>query len=301
MPKVPACLRRQRGRLKTDKTALIGEYAEYLYRTEQRRTRLYCADPGGWATVEPYVRLGIIDAVDVVGVERPWEWLDAITRGKVLRGEKWVLDEAANRDIGCYAFEGFTGIGDILMQDLSRKAGGGTNVGGQAPAVKFSEGEARIAGNSPAHFGTVQGQLTMACQESFHLTGADVIWTALARRASDNDTGSPILGPQIVGKALTSEVPRWFVYTFRVMAIPPDPLTKAPGRHILFLNDHSDITTPGAKGLGNSRIPLGADPIEPIEPASLVRALNVIENASREAEAKIRERLAGLTLPAGNS
>jgi len=282
------------------KSALVGEYAEFIYRTEQKKTRLYNADPGGWQTIKPYVDLGIIDLVDCLGYPYPWEWLDAISKGKVPTPDgKWVLDEARNADIGCYAFEGFTGIADVLMQDLARKAGAGNNVGGQAPPVKFTERETKVAGNSPTHYGTVQTQLTMACQESFHLGEVDIIWTALARRANDNDTGSPILGPQIVGKALTSEVPRWFVYTFRVMGMPADALTKSPERHILFFNDHTDINTPGAKGLGNSRIPLGSTPIEPIEPASLVLALETIQSKSREAEAAIRGRLAGIPLPNG--
>ncbi|HYE80032.1 MAG TPA: hypothetical protein VEI97_18800, partial [bacterium] len=93
--------------------------------------------------------------------------------------------------------------------------------------------------------------------------------------------------------------PRWFVYTFRVMGIPADPLSKTPERHILYFSDHTDMNTPGAKGLGNSRIPLGADPLEPIEPASVVRALQAIEGKAQEAERKIRERLQGLPLPGG--
>jgi hypothetical protein len=280
------------------KTALIGEYAEYLYRTERKRTRLYSFDPGGTDTIKPYINLGIIELIDMVGLPRGWEGLDAASRGKVLAPDgTWVQDDSD--DIGCDAYDGFTGAADGLMQDLSRKAGAGTNVGGQAPAVKFKEGETTISGNSPAHFGIVQGQLTMAAQETFHRSGRDIIWTALARRASDNDTGSTILGPQIVGKALTGEAPRWFVYTFRVMGIPADAVLKTPERHILYFNDHTDLNTPGAKGLGNSRIPMGVGPVDPIEPASLVRALEVINSKSREAEGLIRERLQGMDLPPG--
>jgi GTPase SAR1 family protein len=65
------------------KTALIGELAEYLFRTERKVTRLYNADPGGWATIQPYVNLGIIELIDCLAIPQPWEWLDAISRGKV--------------------------------------------------------------------------------------------------------------------------------------------------------------------------------------------------------------------------
>jgi hypothetical protein len=125
------------------------------------------------------------------------------------------------------------------------------------------------------------------------------MWTALARRATDNDTNAPILGPQIVGKALTSEAPRWFAYTFRTMATPPDAITRKAGTHTLFFDDHTDITMPGAKGLGNSRAPLDAVRIEPITPASIVKALAALKEASEGAEGKIRARLAtaGVALP----
>lgn len=238
--------------------------------------------------------------VDCLAYERPWEWIDAVTRGKVPTPEgKWVLDAARNTRVGAFAFEGLTSMGNTLMQDLARKAAKGINIGGQAPPIKFREGEVDVAGNSPAHFGNVQGQLTMACQESFHLPGeVDVIWTALAKRGSDNDNQATVLGPQLPGKALTSEVPQWFVYTFRVMSVPADALTGRKGRHILLVEDHTDITLPGAKGLGNSRTPLDAEAMKPIEPASLVGALEQIRSASRGAEEKIRGRLEGLALPA---
>jgi hypothetical protein len=280
------------------KTAQIGEWAEHIYRMEQRITRLYCGDPGGFATIQPHVSVGIIEVVDIVGMPRPWEILDAISKGKVVDpGGRWVLDPARNARVGCYAFEGFTGFGDLLMQDLAKKAAGGVNVGGQNPNVKFTEGTTTVAGNAPSHYGTVQTQLTMAAQESFHLDGADVIWTALARRATDNDTNATILGPQIVGKQLTSEVPRWFNYTFRLNVVPADVLTKAKARHVLHVEDHTDLSMPGAVALGNSRIPMYVGEIDPIEPASLPKAILLLESKGREAESKLRERLGGLPLP----
>ena len=272
------------------KTAQVGELAEHVMITTGKRTRLYCADSGGWATVQPYVNLKVIEPIDCTNLPA-WEMLDAITKGKVLRGGKWVEDLPP--DLGMIAYEGYTGLADLLMQSLAKDAAKGKNVGGQAPAVRFTQGEASFASNSPAHYGIVQGQLTTCSQESFRLPVEYVVWTATARRAADNDTTATVLGPQIVGKALTSEVPRWFHYTFRVMAIPPDELTKRPGSHRLYFSDHTDMTLQGAKGLGNDRLPLDADGLPPfIEPASVVKALDLIRRGSGQAEAKIAARLA---------
>jgi len=272
------------------KTAQVGALAEHVYNTlGKKTTRLYCADPGGWATVQPYVTLGVIEPIDCTGLP-PWEMLDAITKGKVRREGKWVVDLPPT--LGMIAYEGYTGLADLLMQSLAKDAANNKNIGGQAPAVKFTQGEASFASNSPAHYGIVQGQLTTCSQESFRLPVDYVVWTATARRAADNDTTATILGPQIVGKALTSEVPRWFNYTFRLMAIPPDELTKRAGVHRLYFSDHTDMTLQGAKGLGNDRLPLDADGLPPfIEPASVVRALTLIQEGSRSAEGKIRLRM----------
>lgn len=272
------------------KTAQVGSLAEYVFSTlGRKKTRLYCADPGGWATIEPYVSLGIIEPIDCTNLP-PWEMLAAITQGKIQQGGKWVT--SLPPDLGMIAYEGYTGLADLLMQSLAKDAANNKNIGGQAPAVRFSQGDANFASNSPAHYGIVQGQLTTCSQESMRLPVDYVVWTATARRAADNDTTATILGPQIVGKALTSEVPRWFNYTFRLMAIPPDELTKRPGSHRLYFSDHTDMTLQGAKGLGNDRLPLDAEGLPAyIEPASVVKALELIRAGSLSAEGKIRQRL----------
>lgn len=346
------------------KTALIGEFAEDLFiKTGGKKTRLYAGDPGGFRTIQPYVNLGIIDVVDLRGRPYPWEWLDAISKGKVPdNAGRWILDRDRNANIGAWAFEGATAFGDTLLQDAARKAKDGIQVGGQpaprfveraAPAagggpssgvvaaasahghnnsidlgsvsagtsahnnLRSGEGNASVpggtgsngttppdvgyvvTGNSPAHYGQAQSQLQMAIHESFYLPGV-VIWTATARRASDNDAPTnQVLGPQFIGAKQTSEAPRWFVYTFRVSAEPANALLKQAGKHRLILEDHLDPLSPGAKGLGNNRLPLGCALVKAeIEPASLVEALKQIKAASSQAESKIAERVrkAGIKL-----
>ena len=102
--------------------------------------------------------------------------------------------------------------------------------------------------------------------------------------------------PQAAGKALTSEIPRWFSYTWRLVSIPDDPITKAKGEHRLYLHDHKDLLTPGAKVLGNDRLPLDAEPLPPyIAPASVVKALLEINKRAAAADAKIAARIADVT------
>lgn len=245
------------------KTPMIGEYAEADFIRTGKITRLYAGDPGGWRTIIPHVRLGIIRVVPVRDLPFPWEWVDTISKGKLpvavpnQPNPKWIVDKAENDRTGTYAFEGMTAFADILMQDAAREAAAGRNIGGQPPAFKLQQGETKWAGNSQSHYGNVQTVMQMAIQESLRLPG-NVIWTAMAKRASDADLNSPILGPQLVGKAVTSDIPRWFVFTFRLMAIPGNDLTGKKAEHRIYFDDHEERNTSGAKGLGNLRMPLDA-------------------------------------------
>ena len=276
------------------KTAQIGEFAEYLWRTEGKRTRLYAMDPGGWDTIQPAVNLGFVEVVDCFGAERPYEQLYYITQGAVPDGpNKW--KPGADPAIGCYAFEGVVAACDDMMTWLSNEGAAGKNIGGGS-AVAFRDGTHSVGGNNQSHYGIVQGNIYKFITSSQKLGGAYVIWTSTAKRGEDNDSKAIVLGPQAVGKALTSEIPRWFSYTFRLMSIPEDAMMKQKGEHRLYFHDHKDILTPGAKVLGNDRLPLDADPLPPyISPASLPKALLEISNRTAAAQAKIAARIEGVT------
>jgi hypothetical protein len=273
------------------KTALVGEMAEWVRAKEGKRTRLASSDRGGLETIRPYVDLGIIEVVEL-GESDPWVWLNKVSRGYIREGGKWILDPKRNAEIGLWAFEGMTSIADALMQSLAVKASQGTNVGGGGN-VNFSvtaEGETvKIGGNNQAHYGVVQTRIVEEVWQSQRLPGW-CLWTAAAKRDEDPNAAGKVLGPAIAGKALTGEVPRWFVYTFRVAAVPGAAGTAE--RHILYLGDHQDINSGGAKGLGNTRVPLDAPKLPAtIEPASVVKAVELIQASYDPAVAAIKKRL----------
>src|SRR5688500_1136605 len=67
----------------TGKTPLIGQYAEEKFKKTGLKTRVYTGDPGGWITIRPHVKAGIIEIVNLVDMPRPWEWMGQITKGKI--------------------------------------------------------------------------------------------------------------------------------------------------------------------------------------------------------------------------
>lgn len=274
------------------KTANIAVLAERVYAQTGRMTRVYVGDGGGWHVIAPHVSAGLIEIVDLTDQPRPWEWFDKIVKGKVPEGTGWSKEPRLD-NIGVVVYEGITGFGDILMQDLAEQTADGTiNVGGGAN-VSFKQGDVKVGGNNVAHYGVVQNRLASGVSQSQRLPVDFVVWTALAKRGQDQDTLGTILGPQAVGKSLTSDLPRWFNYTFRLMAVPGNPVLKTQTEYRLYLRAHVDATAQNAKGVGNIRTPLDAAPLpEFIKPANISVALDLIEKAQQEATAKVQARVA---------
>lgn len=276
------------------KTGQIGVLAEDVFAKTGKRTLLYSMDYGGWETISHLCgEDGIIDVVPMLGMPLPWEWTDLISQGMIPdEGKAWT---PLNGDVyGLAAFDGATGMGDILLKDMADKAGLGKNPTAQNPAIKFKEGTVTINNNAPAHFGVVQQQL-MACMRKSSLIPVEmVLWTALAKGgAGDEATQELVVGPQMVGKAVTAQIPQIFVYTFRLAAIPANPGMGIPNATTrLYLHPHMEGVSAGSKGLANPRGPVGEEIPDFIEPASIPKALEIIGEAKVKAKAAFDERIA---------
>lgn len=267
------------------KTALVGELAERLFVDTGLPSRIYTADSGrAWATVKPYVKLGIIEVVELLPDDDPHTFLNEAVQGKVREGAKW----AAGKPVACNSFEGFTSFGFQMLLDVQKKAASGAKLSGE-DRFTLQTGAGKIASNNRTDYNLIQGRLRDFAQRSMLLQSA-IIWTAALNRGQDEER-STVLGAQLVGNAMTAYVPMWFQYTFRVAAIAQ------PGqspRHVLYLEDHIDSSAGMAKGLGNARTPLrGGDVKVPfsIEPASLVEALEKLKGREQAAEAEIAKRV----------
>jgi len=278
------------GRTRSGKSTLLGELAEHVFKTTKQRTRLYTADRGGIDPIRPYVELGIVEVIEQ-GESDPWIFLHKAVRGAVRNKEgKWVAGE--NTDVGMFAFESMTAFADALMLSMAQKAvdtniGGGANIG----FTVTGDGESlKVSGSNMAHYGVCQSRVTEEVWKSHALPASYILWTASVSKDDDLSASGKVLGPAVAGKALTHEIPRWFNLTFRLDALPSQG-TKAE-RHILYLGNHQDVSAGNAVGLGNTRTPLDSTPLpSSIEPASLVKALLMIENSHAQALEKIRSRV----------
>lgn len=278
------------GRSRAGKTALTAELAEQLKATTGLKTLLYYIDKGGLGPIQPLIELGVVDLVEQLETS-PWMFMNKASTGHIRKDGKWV-----KADLSKYALvanESMTGFSDAFMNDLADQSARGVNIGGAAN-VSFtinSDNESlKIGGNNMGHYNVVQNRILDEVWRSQKLPVPYVLWTASLSRDEDPNASGKVLGPAIAGKAMTAEMLRQFDLTFRVDCLPAQAGKNE--RHILYLGNSVDLAAGNAVTLGNTRVPMGAKELpNSIEPASLTKALSLIENAEAEAKEVIKKRL----------
>jgi len=254
------------------KTTLAGQYAKYVRKSRGLNTVLNTSDMGGYDSIAPLVRAGVIIPNELGPDDDPWIWINSAVSGRDL-GES----------IGCAVFDSATSQSEAL---LLASAKSDYQIGQQRTqrfTVSRGKESLNVSINNEAHYGLVQQFMLDAIWKSTWLTrkGVDVIWTFSVHRGEEQDR-TPILGPKLAGKALTAAIPKWFKYTFRVSSVPQDG---AAPLHRLFLTEHLELAGLG-HSFGNARIPLEATTPIPayIEPASILEAIRLIDQAQAEAD-----------------
>lgn len=261
------------------KTTQIGELAKFRYKLDKSRTLIHSADMGGYDSIMPLVRLGIVE-VRTFDPEKDaiWTWIDTAVSGA--------------EGFGVVAFDSATSMSESLLQSCAQLSASGQDIGGR-PAPKFKikglDKTLNIGSNVDSHYMVVQAFMLDKIWKSTWMSrgGVDLVWTFSVHRGEKADE-TPVLGPKLAGKALTAAIPKWFKYTFRIASIPT--IDGAP-EHVLYLQEQADIS--GSVSFGNSRYPLDATTPLPslIKPASLITALELIEAGQKEADEVLKEEL----------
>lgn len=263
------------------KTAQIGEYAKHIFKTRGQRTLLRAADLGGVDTIEPLIRKGIIIPTYSTQEEDPWIETNNFS----------VAKGVDPKEIGLIATDSATSLGEGLLNWITKQP----HQIGQQKTQKFtvnggSNQTLTVGANNESHYGLVQNFLLDCIWRSTWLTlkGYDVLWTFGLDRSEKQDS-TPVLGPKLAGHALTSSIPKWFKYCFRLVSLP---VAGAPARHLLYLQEQPDMNGMGMS-FGNARYPLDASTPLPavIEPASIVEAFRLIEQGQAEADAALEREM----------
>ena len=258
------------------KTTQIGELAKQVRKDRGQDTLYVAGDLGGYRSIAPMERAGFLKVVqfDEIAAKDPWSWVNKATSGNDLSSET-----------GLIAFDSATSISEAILTSITKAP---VQVGSQKTQKYTVASGLQVGSNNESHYGLVQSFMLDQIWRSTWLAakGLDVVWTFGLDRSEKVDA-SLVIGPKLAGHALTSQIPKWFQYFFRMVSLP---VLGAPARHLLYLQEQPDLNGTGVS-FGNPRYPLDAETELPavLEPASLVTALTLIENGQAEADEKLRK------------
>lgn len=238
------------------KTTLVGSMAEWLYHKTGLRTRLVSRSGGGWEVVQYLVDAGIIVPTDITSREDRYNLLDKLSHGwwpadhtdpespllcpYHLRDKytKWKGGFQTAEDWNGYVALAIDGISEIcewiMSYTVEREAKGLMKVSGESLSSVFADGDEKYGGPGKGQYGTIQNHMSMCVTNTKKLFGKHVLWTALEIRTKDDQTGMPIYGPDILGKAKTSNAVGWAEQTLHGWKDPKS------ARRRLYLTSHYD-------------------------------------------------------------
>ena len=284
------------GRSNSGKSSQLGVLAEDVFKRTGKRTRIYLTDRGGYDPIRPYTDLGIIEIVEL-GNTPVLLFMHKASRGYTRDGMgKWVLDKAANEKVGAYAYESAHSMAKCIQQEMNEKAGKGIILGGDANTSFDVQGDGETirigAQKGYGKFAIPQDRIYAEMLESQKLDAEYVVWTCGVSKEDDDVSANKIIGPDVIGRALTGVLSMEYNYTFRLDVLPAKDGKSE--RHLLYLGTTADVNAGNATALGNIRRPLDAAPLTAtvIEPANIVTALQMVRNdAVKAATDTIKKRL----------
>lgn len=223
------------------KTSEMRWLARWVYATTGKKTRLISSDGGGWGPLKVEVDAGIIEPFHVSSDKDPlgvWRKLSKGYWPSVLEHNGQALLAAPTaetwKNVGAIVVEGLTSIAAIIMLDhLSKQRIVSYEdrlvtyeeeisvlrglISGKPDIVREAE---KFSFPNRSHYGAVQQQIKQIVF-SFENLPVEYVWfTALETKGEDRDTKRTIIGPHVLGSAVTFEAYSWFGTTFHHDFVP---------------------------------------------------------------------------------
>lgn len=223
----------------TGKSEACARLVEAIYKDTGKRARLVIGD-GSLLTYEYLIAAGVAQAVEFGAMAWPQDTLVKLSSGWWLVDGTLVPPGAPGNDlsnVGIYVFEGLSVAGAYIMGNvhggLAWRSGRGEKIGQDSP-IRIVEGDvdpktgkvidgpgSSFGGNPPSHYNVAQRTLLDCLQRSKSLPVDAVVWTAHeATNNPENDLNRElIIGPEVVGKALTTSIQRSFNNTIHMCTV----------------------------------------------------------------------------------
>jgi hypothetical protein len=213
------------------KTAQLHFIAKYVYERWGKRTRLASCDGGGWKPLDPDIDAGLIEAWQISAIDNPRSimrklsqgyWPEAVRVGDQMKLVLQPPTAATWERIGCVAHEGLTSTANIIMRDaLNKQMIVAGDQKGEKGAIKFEEkvnvadgvGSREIIEKysfaTPGNYNDAQRAVYDFATNYRSLPCPLVYFTALEARGEEDETRKTIIGPAVIGKAVTGQVGTW--------------------------------------------------------------------------------------------
>ena len=299
------------------KTSWALQLAQYFWLKHKKKTRWYLGDGGGETirqVIKAYGGEPFIETWEYPLWKHPFE-----TTAKMMEGAwpinpddpKSPLLSPANwpqmqEQYGLFVYEGLTVMADYMM--------GGTEGGladrtakGQVlnndDSFRFQDGMMKFGGNSRTHYGMVQRRIPHMLRENSRVP-LFKIWTAHEQRADDSISKETVIGPDIVGRALTAKIMGSFGHTVHLTKAAKLEKKKDPhstkmieemvAERRAYTESHYDPNGNNfAKYLANVRIPEGCPPgiiplyYSPPDPLKFYADLDTAQRKATETKADL--------------
>ncbi len=234
------------------KTAQLHFLAKYVYEKWGKITRLASCDGGGWKPLDPDVEAGLIVPWSISAIENPRSIMRKLSQGywpeiAEQNGTRKLVLRPSTPDtwkrVGCIGHEGLTSTANIIMRDaLNKQMVVAGDQRGERGAISFSEDVTTIDDKGVQSKATekysfaTQGNYNDAqratydfCTNYRSLPCPIIYMTALEARGEEEDTKKTIIGPAVIGKAMTSQVGTWvgdLIHAEDYFETVPDPQHK---------------------------------------------------------------------------
>lgn len=214
------------------KTAQAHFLAKYVYKKWGKVTQLASCDGGGWKPLEPDIEAGLIEAWGVSAIENPRSVMRKLSQGfwpkvtEVGGAKRLILAPPMPetwKKVGCRIHEGLTSTANIIMRDaLNKQLVVAGDQRGERGAISFQEEVQTLDAmgkelkSIEKYSFATQGNYNDAQRAVYDFTTnyrslpcPYVYLTALEARGEEEDTRKTIIGPAVVGKAMTAQVGTW--------------------------------------------------------------------------------------------
>lgn len=305
------------------KTTWALQMAQYLWLKHHKKTRWYLGDGGGETIRQMITAYGGEIFIEIW--EYPlWKHPFETTQKMVFGG--WPLDTSdptskvvvpTNYDrlvdeYGLFVYEGLTVMSDYMMGDieggLAYRMAKGENLN-RDDSFRIVDGELKLGGNARTHYGFVQRRIPQLLKDNARVP-IFKIWTAHEQKSEADNTGEVVIGPDVVGKALTSRIMGSFGHSVHLTKAAKkikkkDPTTQREVEEVVaerraYTESHYDPNGMHfAKYLANVRIPEGAPPgIVPVfyAPPDPLKLYADLMTAQKQANESKRETIAKIEL-----